>query len=931
MDRPSLASIVFGKKQQQPKSRPTPSTSALGSLSAEGWELAMASLISEVDKALAEPAGGIYWMNKAEKHLNRLHAECATKSLASQTREGDVLACQLHVLHGWCQVGRSNPENRLATERATHVFWNVLQRSKTPWWREQDNQRSLALANSFLDLLEIFAKKEFITGNELDVATILMTWNDLPSLPFQVQELAPMYGFLMQQVEMAGKGQSLRQLEQQWKLISDEDVRQWYVQLEPEKTEEESEEIAEEVEPREHSINPSLSSFESERMFKETMALIEIENRNEKESERLQKLISQWESLVFSGATEGKEIVHEILDYYARMGETTNAIKWLGKLDLSGSSDVPKGLNQLIISLANDKDPSAIFRADEILKLLDSSGGGKSLEPAAYAALAERWMGSNEVQSRRRAMELCFRQEKLDAKLVIVMLRLLRREGKENATEPLNQILEWYKEENQSLSAESRREIVGLLLPILQIHGEVLHGYEFLKTEINAGHAMDEKLCELMIASVPQRADPKQIIEVYRLLNQKGVDLGMSFFLKAFQRLADLQKVDRLDQLVFLVEEVLGRVNSRKIDPADSKLGVFLDSIFRLVCFWGRDNFALWLLFLVERSDVERIPMSCYNRIARLLSWKEHVPYEKRMSRIQRLYDRLMKRFHAGDKLSHPDCEFYTSYLNALKINVKTGHFRKENPLFMEQLALLGELRQHYESTQDPTFKPTVRMYQIIMSSLFQMKPEEENALLAHALLEEMIALEAFDREDAEPFPAAMYIVWRCQRTDRFQTIVGILRMMKQNRIAESDHMTLNVLRGCGCSQGHAERQEALLLTTSVLGEFRARNRGRVSPQGSEIYLMAIDSILRNFDRSDVKFPAVMERVFRLCCQDGYLTPEILTKVGTSESVSENLYHQLYNSYVLEGGDPEEWNRNVLARDLLLAEATSASLPLARG
>ena len=883
---------------------PSSLSSRLGSLSDEGWEDALATLFRHVQRAQENPEGSIYWMNKADKLLGRLQAEYVTKSTASRTRGDDILDGQLRILQGWSGLGRENPTLRLAGERGTQLFWNIIQRSKKPWWitTQDDDPRRLVLSHSFLDLLESYARRDFLPEKDIDQSTRLLLWNDLPAMPFDSSELGPMYAILMQQVEMAQDNKLLSQLEKQWKQISDEEISQWYLQVANEEDADEQLVDFDANTKPEKKLPRSLSSFESERMVKETVTL--LESTEPKDRERIEKVIGQWESLISTGATQPKAVANVILDYYARSGDTSNAIKWLSRLDISNPDDMPKGLNHLLISLAEKDDPSAIWRAEEILRQLEASGGGNSLDSAAYAAVAERWLKTNESQAHRRVMELCFRPDKFDAKLVSVLLRGLRRE-KDVSAEMVNQLLGWFTSQNSSINSESRQDLLEGLLFVLQRHGKGWQGWEFFRSELENGAVVDDRLVELVVASVPASAHPDQVIEIFHYLESKNVNLDIGFFLEASKRVADLHQKERLDQLILLTRGVLQRLSTGTIDEKNPTLAFFFRSIFELVNYWKRDDISYELIELIEKSMSTKLPLSCYSSTANTLSWKGNLPG------VQSIYYKLKDLYRAGHDNLHPDANLYLSYVRVLSLASTVDH-SKLGSVFKEQLSLLEELKARFKSTGDAQYKPSPGMYKTLLSTITKMEPTEENAAKAESLLDDMISLEAFDTEDSDPFTITMHMILQSPKTNEYESIMEIRKKMEECGIKNSELVFVNTLRACTRSKGNEQRKDALERTLESLVHFRRHIEGNHSPNGARIYSLALVSSFRNLKDRDNRTYPIVRQIFRSCCEDGYVTPRIVKQVHGNQNLSKSFLHEIYGSHLLYGGhEPPEWSRNI--------------------
>lgn len=888
-----------------PNKSPT-SSSRLGGLSSTGWDEALATLVGHVEKAQGNQEGSIYWMNRADKFLRRLQAEYATKSTASRNREDDVLECQLRILQGWSGLARENPALRLACERGTQLFWNIIQRSKKPWWKTSspdDETRRLVLVGSFLDLLETYARREYLSEKDISQATGLLLWNDLPAVSVDASELGPMYAVLMQHVEIAHDDKPLLgKLQQQWQSISDEDVTQWFLQVRNEGDKEIDSGDSDAEAKGETDFHRSLSSFETERMVKETVTL--LESNDPQNREKIERVIGQWESLISTGATQPNAVVNVILDYYARSGDTTNAIKWLSRLDLTSPNNVPKGLNQLIISLAQKDDPSAIWRAEEILRQLESSGVGNSLDSAAYAAVAERWLKTNESQAHRRVMELCFRPDKFDAKLVSVLLRGLRRE-KDVSAEMVNQLLEWFTRQNDSIGDESRRDLLEGLLFVFQRHGKEWQGWTLFRNEVENGLAVDNRLCELAVASVPGTAQPDQVIEIFEFLENKGVELDIGFFMEASKRLADLRERERLDQLIVLVRGVLQRLSTGAIDEKNPSLEFFFSSVFKLMNYWKRDDVACDLINLIESSVTVELPISCYTSTARTLSWKS------KLSGVKTIYEKLKDFYEAGHDNLHPNADLYLSYTRVLS-TASTTNPKKVASVFKEQLSLLEELKARYDVTKQDQYKPLPGMYKTLLSTLTQMNATEDNAAKAESILSEMLSIDAVEKDDADPFTMTMHMVLQSPRTDEYESIAAIRKKMKRWGVKDSDLVFVNTLRACTRTRGNEQREDALKLTLATLADFRRHNQSGDSTYGARIYSLALTSALRNMSPYDPRAYPVVEQLFQCCCQDGFVTPQIVKLIHENQKISKGFLHKIYGSQLLYGGhEPPEWTRNL--------------------
>eukprot|EP00977_Amphora_coffeiformis_P005619 scaffold1181_cov152-Amphora_coffeaeformis.AAC.11 len=838
---PAMRGATTSSTKQQP-----PTSSRLGSLTEQGWDDALTTLFRHVEKAQESPEGAMYWMNKADKLLGRLQAEYATKSTASRTRGDDLLDGQLQILQGWSGLGRENPSLRLAGERGTILFWNIIERSKKPWWNTEaaDNTRRLVLAHSFLDLLEAFARRDYLSDKELSQSTRLLLWKDLPAMEFDPSDMGPMYGVLTQQVELAQDEKSLALLNAQWKRICDEDISKWYLQVENENVTNEPSLHANDTKAKSDTkFNRSLSSFESERM-------------------------------------------------------------WLSQLDLSNPDDVPKGLNQLIISLAQNDDPSAIWRAEEILRKLESGGGGNSLDSAAYAAMAERWLKTNESQAHRRVMELCFRPDKFDAKLVSVLLRGLRRE-KDVSAEMVNQLLEWFTSQKRSISQESRHDLLEGFLFVLRRHGNNWQGWELFRSEMENGLVVDERLCELAVASLPGSAQPDQVIEVYEFLQSKDVKLDIGFFLEATKRLADLREKERLHHLTFLTKAVLNRLSTGTIDEKNPTLAFFFRSIFELVNHWKQDVVAFEIIELAESSKSVKLPIFCYTSTARTLSWKGN------LRGVRSIYHKLRTLYKAGHENLHPDADFYLSYMRALSTE-STTNSSKLSSVFEEQLSLLEELKARYKATSDAQYKPSPGIFKTLLSTLTQIKPTEESANKAEWLLNEMISLEAFDSEDADPFTMTMHVILQSPRTDEYESIDKIRDKMNDCKIKNSELVFVNTLRACTRTQGAKQREDALERTLAAVADFRRHVKGDFSPNGARIYSLALASLFRNVKEHDTRLYPIVRQVFQFCCQDGYVTPQIVNQLQGGKNISRSFQRKLYGEHLLYGDrEPPEWSRNI--------------------
>ena len=622
------------------------------------------------------------------------------------------------------------------------------------------------------------------------------------------------------------------------------------------------------------------------------------------DGERIEEVIGQWEGLIASGATQPNSVVNVILDYYARSGDTVNAIKWLARLDLTNPTDLPKGLNQLLISLAEKDDPSAIWRAEEILRQLESGGGANALDPAAYAAVAERWLKTNESQAHRRVMELCFRPDKFDARLVSVLLRGLRRE-KEVSAEMVNQILKWFTTQHDSLDMESRRELVEGLLFVLQRHGEDWQAWNLFRSELDGGLVVDEKLCELVVASMPNSAQPDDVMKVFHFLETKNIKLDIGFFLEASKRLVDLRNTERLDQLVALYQAVTDRLRDGTIDSKSTALPFFFKSLFEIVNYWKRDDVALTLLDGLETSLAVHLPASCYSSTANTLALKG------KLRPTKALYERLMSYYNAGYDNLHPDASFYLNLVRVLS-SESIANSSKTEAIFKEQLSLLEELKKHYKSSGNAEYKPLPGMYKTLLSGATKLKPTEETAATVETLVNEMITLDAVDATDPDPFTMAMHIILSSPRMDEFPVIMGLLNKMKHLGVQDSDLTIVNTIRACTRSQGNDGREEALKLTVTALSDFRRLNQDNVSTYGERVYSLALASIFRNLRSNDKRTYPVVGSVFESCCSDGYLTTRIVKQIQQSDKITKSYFGKLYTDNLLYGNrEPSEWSRNI--------------------
>lgn len=908
----------------------------MGSLTKNEWNESL-EMVMEILHKVHEKDNhdSLYWMNRVDRLLNRLLAEYATKSKPSRSRGNDLLDSQLLVLEAWCCV--AVPESLLssgndddgavavAVERATRVFWNIVQRSPKPWWRSEDkeesNKRTDILADSLSDLLSsVVTDRVFVSSDELNHIVRILLWKDL-SYVFSQKEgqtrLFPIYARVMEHVQSNGDKRTLSLLDEQWKQISDKDIWQ-LIDPAPPSLEEESTKEQEAVTPtKNHDVDVDvyttdsdreLSSFEIEQMVKKTIQL--LETSESKDDSRIKTLIHRWDTLFVTGAVgqQSDTVVGAILDHCARTGDTGNGIKWLPRLNIDRASDVPKGLNPFIIALARDKDPTAIWRAEEIIRRLEKNDLGDALDSGVYAAVADRWLHTNESHAHRRVMELCFRPALFDPGLVSVLLQAIRRE-KEVSPNIVKSILEWYSTERTSLDDSIRRELLGGIFHALQRHGQGRAVWELIQAELDDGDTLviDGTLCESVVASIP--SNPDELMEIFSALESKGVELGARFFQSASRRLLDFHHGARLEHLNLLNKAVMKRVESGAIEQASIGLSEFFVNVFTLLSDWDQNDVAMDLLDKIEATMLSEgskgqavVSISCYSLTADILQRKRD------LQRIENLYERLRSLFVRGFKELHPDNRFYMAYMRAVGESASANDDAASG--LNKQKVLLRELQAHYESTGDDRFRALPGMFRNMLSMMVSKEATHELAEQSVIVLDDMIAADAVDTKDADPFSMAMHIVLRSPRRSEFRDIRAIRQQMKGCNVKESDLVFLNTLRACTRTNGNEEREEGVTLALEALTDFRRKCRGDQSPHGTRIYNLTVESVLRNLHQRDKRKYPILRKIFQCCIMDGYLNPEFIEKVR--RNVSKNFFDELYSNHLTYGGvEPAEWSRNV--------------------
>lgn len=273
------------------------------------------------------------------------------------------------------------------------------------------------------------------------------------------------------------------------------------------------------------------------------------------------------------------------------------------------------------------------------------------------------------------------------------------------------------------------------------------------------------------------------------------------------------------------------------------------------------------------------------------------------VAKIKELMGRMAKGFRTeGYNDWNPRIEAYDALLFALSHN-KGSAREAENILYQ----LIAQCREGQKE-----MCPTNSSFYYVLRA-YQNDSERGTAFKVEKLLELQDALASQEpslKPTAKVLSAAMAAISRAQDSNKAVKAQRILERLKEDAAENSDALTIfpfkSLMNACAYTVGTPEdKLAAFQIAVDTLNEIRSSPELKVNSSIFGLFLRACGKLMPPTKKRD----AVIDNVFRMCCNDGCLNDYVLKEF--KNAASEALQLKILGGFLEDGVHiPDEWSRN---------------------
>ncbi|KAL7567758.1 hypothetical protein ACA910_000514 [Epithemia clementina (nom. ined.)] len=828
---------------------------------------------------------------EADKLLQRLSLEAATRSFVARSflQPLDLTVMSIAALESWIRVHLAFPKTPSPLQFARSRLQCLIQelRKVRSMGVEIENDGYDAIYKSFIDLVHGFNNLQTTEGTEQAV-DLLASTETSELFQHNPQQIIPFFhDFLQHLLSTSGAEKSASRLltymehtaqsVPSWKGIgpTDQHIQEAFGLGDSSVASQDRATLIEQSESRSlvrHMLSRIEKSTEKDDlMTQEAIALIEV-----LDSQELRSALSL-----------------SLAEYFVRISDVVNAIVWIARVGADDIASFEQRGSELLgksIDLwiqRREEDASAAYRAEEILELFEkvSEINRHSIDQRLYLALAKSWMSSDELWGCEKATNIALRSGTPNIDLLVVALEACKKNPRKNQVDALLTAHRWYTDLLETMSPEHAQKYGAMLVSVLSGADMTNEALGVLQSVLDGGVSLSPDAFECIHDCWKQ---PQQRLHVLDMMASSNKPLDPKVALTAIQLLEPNEHNGHW--------QVLDRLLSPAIFSgvaASEELPSFVDVAIKKLLAWNDPKRALSVLEEAElhlsknaESKTQVLPLEYYRHV--LTGLVQH--------QQGRLASKIFRRLRERESGPYPESNFCEHYLSIVR---GTGSW-----LVNESTNILRWLVGMYKKTGDSAFKPKATMYTKILYFLYLDRDHQESvASKAENLIEEMVELQAHDG-DPRPFHQAFQIACKCDRDERFECGLKFYQRMHSTEGVKVDAIALQkFLWTCMFYRDTKSAPFQLRMALDCIGQ--ARQNGIVSEQIFSLGFQIVGR-LANFETRE----PLIERLFQMCCFDGYLDSRVRTEVR--DMLPEQSWHRIYSAHLdHENREPDSWSRNV--------------------
>ena len=656
-----------------------------------------------------------------------------------------------------------------------------------------------------------------------------------------------------------------------------------------------------------------------------------VENATTMDDNLIEQALSVWSTLENPDPLQ-HALSLAMAEYFLRMGDVVEATSWIQRLGEKALAEISKGhdgnrvlgllAQTVVLWIQNREDhASAYHHAEAILTLYEKVcsvviSQGTQFAPAIldnrlHLALARSWFSSGELLGFQKAANVALRPETPNLDLLEMALEAYQQWRGEQKI-PIVQVSKayrWFMKLVPSMAFEQVKVNGEKLIATMITTDRQSEAVSVFQMLVDRKIALSGHVAQCLLTGIKESSQlHSQVVQILLSGSRKVLTPPLAMtVVQSMEPYPSEMHLSFIDDLIS--SEMLSSADGNMVE--ETEVVPFLRGCTDKLLEWNEPIRALGVLDKAEAAMTNvdsRVPLECYQDVITHLLKKQ-----KNGSLASQVFRRIRSQTESTSSMTTrrtqplPHCEFCEKYINSV---TGTGNW-----LFSECRHVLSWLAKMYKDSGDVAFKPKFSMYSKLLYYLYQLRGEEEFLVpKTKQLIQEMAELNLHDSSDTldeakRPFHQALQIACKCSRDECFDLALNIYKIMEQNGVG-ADSTALNKLLWTSLFYRDINTRPLQLQTVmNLFGE--ARTKGIVSEHSYSLGFQVIDRLARGHVREPV-----IERMFQLCCQDGFLSDRV--KDDIRRMVPQRSWNRIY-SFTLKGNteEPKDWSRNIEGNHLL--------------